>query len=248
MARSVLILQHVPWESPAILAEILGARGLPLTTSSYLYGPVPPPISGISGLAILGGPMAAQDFDKHPGLRAEAELVRAVVAAGIPLLGICLGHQIIATALGATLHPGAANEAGVGTVDIVADGHVFGAAGETQPVLHWHHDVVEAPDGATVLASTDETPNQAFRPRRFDLRHAVPRRGRPTHARPLAGRRPDGRRSRSRDAPHDPGRLRRRRDADALHRGSGVRRFRGRHPVSRLAVAPIPSKLLRRIQ
>jgi GMP synthase (glutamine-hydrolysing) len=163
MARSVLILQHVPWERPAILAEVVTSHGLPITNRSFLYGPDPLPIQEISGLAILGGPMNALDFARHPRLRDEANLVRAVVDAGIPLLGICLGHQIIATALGAQLHIDAANEVGIGTVDVLVDDPVFGASGSVNPVFHWHHDVVDAPDGATVLASSAQTPNQAFR-------------------------------------------------------------------------------------
>jgi GMP synthase (glutamine-hydrolysing) len=163
MARSILILQHVPWERPGVLGDVLGTHGLQFTPRSFLYGPTPPPLSDISGLVVLGGPMGALDYQQQPALRDEAQLVRAVVDAGIPLLGICLGHQIIAAALGAKLHMNAANEVGVGTVDVVADDPVFGAAGSLQPVLHWHHDVVEVPDGATVLASTPETPNQAFR-------------------------------------------------------------------------------------
>ena len=163
MARSILILQHVPWERPAILAEVLTSHGLPITNRSFLYGPDPLAIDQISGLAILGGPMNALDFAKHPRLRAEADLVRSVVDAGIPLLGICLGHQIIATALGAELHVGAADEVGIGTVDVIVDDPVLGAAGSVNPVFHWHHDVVEAPAGAVVLASSPKTPNQAFR-------------------------------------------------------------------------------------
>jgi GMP synthase (glutamine-hydrolysing) len=163
MPRSVLILQHVPWERPAILGECLTAHNVPWVSRSFLYGPPPEDLRQLAGLAILGGPMGALDFDKHPGLGAEADLVRAVVDAEIPLLGICLGHQIIATALGGRLHSGAANEVGIGAVDLVANDRVFGSAGETTPVLHWHYDVVEPPDGATVLARTDQTPNQAMR-------------------------------------------------------------------------------------
>lgn len=163
MPRSVLVLQHVPWERPAILGDVLTAGSVPWLTRSFLYGPPPPDLSDIGGLAVLGGPMGALDFDGYPGLRAEAALVRTVVDRGIPLLGICLGHQILCAALGATLHSGAANEVGVGTVNIVADDRVLGSTGDTAPVLHWHHDVVEAPDGATVLASTEQTPNQAMR-------------------------------------------------------------------------------------
>jgi GMP synthase (glutamine-hydrolysing) len=163
MPRSVLILQHVPLERPAILGDILTSRNVPWTTRSFLYGPPPSDVSDVSALVVLGGPMGALDFDKHPGLRTEAALVRSVIDRGLPVLGICLGHQIVSTVLGAALHSGAANEVGVGTVDVVTDDPVFGAAGSTSPVLHWHYDVVDVPDGATVLASTDQTPNQAMR-------------------------------------------------------------------------------------
>ena len=74
-----------------------------------------------------------------------------------------LGHQIIATALGGTLHPAAAAEFGIGSVDVLTNDAAFGSPGDTHPVLHWHRDVVEAPAGATVLAGTAQTANQAFR-------------------------------------------------------------------------------------
>jgi GMP synthase (glutamine-hydrolysing) len=163
MPRSVLVLQHVPWERPAILGDVLTEHSLNWVSRSFIYGPPPLKLSEISGLAVLGGPMNALDTATHPGLQAEAKLIRSVVDAGIPLLAVCLGHQILSTSLGATLHIGAANEVGIGAVDVIADDRVLGSAGASTPVLHWHHDVVEAPDGATILASTDETPNQAFR-------------------------------------------------------------------------------------
>jgi GMP synthase (glutamine-hydrolysing) len=163
MPRSVLILQHVPWERPAILGDVLTSHHVPWLSRSFLYGPPPANLSEISGLAILGGPMGALDHERYPGLRDEADLVRSIVDRGIPLVGICLGHQILSTALGGALHSGAANEVGMGTVDVIADDSVFGATGSTTPVLHWHNDIADAPDGATVLASTDQTPNQALR-------------------------------------------------------------------------------------
>lgn len=163
MARSVLVLQHVPWERPGILGEVLEAHSLQYTTRSFLYGEEPLRLDDISGLAVLGGPMNAIDYERRPRLRDEAALVRAVVDAGIPLLGVCLGQQIIATALGAKLHIGAADEVGMGTVNVVTDDPALGPAGSVNPVLHWHNDVVELPDGATLLASSDQTPNQAFR-------------------------------------------------------------------------------------
>ena len=166
MSRYTLVLQHVPWERPALLGDVLTEHGVSWRLDNIVAADDPsvlPRLDELSGIAILGGPMGALDVEQHPGLGLEADLVRAAFAAGVPLLGICLGHQIIATALGASLHRGVAAEFGMGEVDVTVDDAVFGDAGGTQPVLHWHHDVVEAPSGATILASTEQTPNQAFR-------------------------------------------------------------------------------------
>lgn len=166
MTRPVLIIQHVPWEKPALLGDTLTSAGIDWARRIVLDSQNPsdlPPLESLSGIAILGGPMGAQDFEKHPGLALEASLVRAAVDADVPLVGVCLGHQIVAAALGATLHTGTAHEYGIGQVDVVVDDAVFGSAGTTKPVLHWHGDAVDAPSGATILASTPLTPNQAFR-------------------------------------------------------------------------------------
>lgn len=165
-SRSVLVLQHVSWERPAIIGDVLTSAGIPWELRMIVDSADPgaiPSLDELGGVVILGGPMGALDFEEFPGLGQEAELVRLAVDNGLPLFGVCLGHQIIATALGADLHSGAPSEVGIGEVTVTADDGVFGATGELQPVLHWHHDVVDAPDGAKILAKTDQTPNQAFR-------------------------------------------------------------------------------------
>lgn len=161
----VLILQHVPWEQPAVIGEVLTEAGIDWTLDDIVDRsqlPTSREITGFDGLVLLGGPMGALDVDEHPGLGLEAQLVRDAAVLGIPVFGVCLGHQLIATALGATLYSAAAHEVGVAEVDLLVDGEL-GMAGERLPVLHWHSDVVEAPHGSVVLASSPSTPNQAFR-------------------------------------------------------------------------------------
>lgn len=163
--RSVLVVQHVPWERPARLGEVLTDHGLGWTTTRLTGArdrAEAPPVDRLAGLVLLGGPMGALDVETYPGLAVEARLVRECAEAGVPLFGVCLGHQLIATALGAALHPGADHEAGIGTVEVVADGPL-GPPGTVQPVVHWHGDTVDPPPGATVLARSPGTPNQAYR-------------------------------------------------------------------------------------
>jgi GMP synthase (glutamine-hydrolysing) len=166
MTLPVLILQHVPWERPALLGGALTSAGVPWTLDTIVNTGDPgalPRLTDVSGIAILGGPMDALDVDRYPGLALEANLALRAIDAGVPLLGICLGHQIIATALGAALHKGVASEFGIADVTIAADDPIYGVAGSTRPALHWHGDVVDLPSGGTLLASTPQTPNQSFR-------------------------------------------------------------------------------------
>ncbi|HEY4268338.1 MAG TPA: type 1 glutamine amidotransferase [Galbitalea sp.] len=164
--RPVLVLQHVEWERAAIVGEILDQESIPWSSRILVDSSEPdsmPSLDSLGGIIVMGGPMGALDFVEFPGIGLESELVRLAFDAEVPLFGICLGHQVIATALGARLHSRAASEVGIGEVEIVTDDGVFGEVGSRQPVLHWHHDVVEVPDGAKVLAKTAQTPNQAFR-------------------------------------------------------------------------------------
>ncbi|SDI18050.1 Glutamine amidotransferase class-I [Sinosporangium album] len=114
----------------------------------------------------MGGPMGALDDADHPHLGAERALLTAAVARGIPLLGVCLGAQLLAAALGGEISRGPALEIGYGDVALTGEGTadpVLGPQGPSLPVFHWHGDTFTLPAGAVRLASTDAYLNQAFR-------------------------------------------------------------------------------------
>ncbi|NMM98954.1 type 1 glutamine amidotransferase [Bifidobacterium olomucense] len=161
----VLILQHVPWERPGRILSNLEDLGLKTVTLNIADKKKPdlPDFKELAGVVIMGGPMGAQDYDQYPGLKVEAKLARAAVASNKPLLGVCLGHQIIATALGAQLRRGDAPEIGFAPIKRM-DKHDFFSMWDKQVnVLHWHNDVVGLPEGAQLLARSSVTKVQAFR-------------------------------------------------------------------------------------
>lgn len=161
----VLILQHVPWERPGRILSNLEDLGLETTTMNIVDKKKPdlPDFGELAGVVIMGGPMDATDYDKYPGLKAEAKLARAAVASGKPILGICLGHQIIATALGAQLRKGDAPEIGFAPIKRVGRHDFFSMWDKQLNVLHWHNDVVGLPEGGQLLARSSGTKVQAFR-------------------------------------------------------------------------------------
>ena len=164
--RPVLVLTHAPHEGPGLVGRVLA--GTPYTVRTVLAQPEPrlPAVQDLAGLVVMGGAMDADDDAGHPGLAAERALLRDAVDADVPVLGICLGAQLLALALGARLHLRTAREVGFAPVEVVADDPVVGAlapAGGTATVLHWHSDEVDLPEGATLLASSAATRVQAFR-------------------------------------------------------------------------------------
>jgi len=114
-------------------------------------------------VVILGGPIGAYEDDKHPFLREELDFLEDRLAAGRPTIGICLGAQLMARALGARVYAGPEKEIGFSPITLTAEGRAAPlAAFEGSPVLHWHGDTFDLPDGAARLASTAVCENQAF--------------------------------------------------------------------------------------
>lgn len=169
MHRPVIVITHAPWETPALIDIALGE--LPTIRRTVLDDPAPelPPPSNLGGVVVMGGPQDADDDRNHAGLAAERRLLAEAVAADIPVLGVCLGMQLLALALGARLYHQHGVEIGFAPIDLTSQGvgdPVLGSIAHAHRhplVLHWHSDAVELPAGATLLASTPATPVQAFR-------------------------------------------------------------------------------------
>ena len=162
-----VVLQHVPHEGPGALAPAIRESGTELQLVRVDNGdPVPSPddVGAIAGLVVLGGPMGVHD--DLPWLASERALLRAAVDAGHPVLGVCLGAQQLAAALGADVLTGPEPECGVGEVHLTAAAladPIFGAAPTPLPCVHWHQDTFALPDGAVRLAGNEAYQNQAFR-------------------------------------------------------------------------------------
>jgi GMP synthase-like glutamine amidotransferase len=127
---------------------------------------LPATARGLDGLVVLGGFMGVHDEEEHPWLAAERELLADALNHGLPVLGVCLGAQQLAAALGAEVRRGPEPEIGLGDVELTAEGladPVLGPLGARPPVLHWHEDAFDVPPGASRLASSEAYPNQAFR-------------------------------------------------------------------------------------
>lgn len=162
---AVLVIQHVAVEGLGLLQRLLTTNGL----ATRLVPPgAPLPDAALArhrGVIVLGGPMGVYDAAEYPRLREETELLRAAVAAKLPVLGICLGSQLLAAALGAKVYPGAQKELGWFDVTLepaARDDALFRELPPRFKALHWHGDVFDLPEGAALLARSELTAHQAF--------------------------------------------------------------------------------------
>ncbi len=158
-------LQHVPFEDLGSMRTLLSARGHALTASHLYRGDPLPDIDTFDWLIVMGGPMGIADETEYPWLVAEKRLIREAIDAGRTVLGICLGAQLIAAALGARVYRGAHRE--IGWFELERHEAAPGCAvGRTLPdrmtAFHWHGDTFDIPDGALPLASSEACANQGF--------------------------------------------------------------------------------------
>lgn len=164
----LLVLQHIDCEHPAQLRRFLEHDGVDWTAVELDEGEPIPPLEGFDAMWVMGGPMDVWDVDEHPWLLEEKAAIRRWVAdLGRPFLGICLGHQLLADALGGRCGHQQPPEIGVLEVALTPEGRkdpIFAGMPTVQRALQWHSvKVVEPPPEAVVLASSDLCPIQAMR-------------------------------------------------------------------------------------
>lgn len=161
--KPVLVLQHLPDDGPAFLATWLAAQGQAMDLRHTAAGDAyPERIDGHRALAVLGGEWSAND--DRPSLRQAEQLIRQAVAQGVPVLGHCLGGQLMARALGGAvgLSPTAERGWHPVQVDAVQEARDWFGDAPAHTLFQWHRDAFTVPPGAVRLAHNPSCPNQAF--------------------------------------------------------------------------------------
>ncbi len=176
--RQAIVLQHVDREGPGYIADLCRQRGFSVHILRLDLGvPVPASLSDGDLLVVMGGSMGIGDLEdaRFPFLAREVGLLREVLARGQPVLGVCLGAQLLAHAAGSRVYPNQrrdehgvlrpAREVGFGEVRLLETPRepAFAGFGKTIKVLHWHGDTFDLPAGSVHLAASDACANQAFR-------------------------------------------------------------------------------------
>ena len=162
--KPVAIFRHAPTEGPGYFATYLSRNGIPWHVVKIDQGePVPADVGGFSGLGFMGGPMSVND--ELPWIAPVLNLIRAAVAADIPVVGHCLGAQLLAKALGAVVTRNPVKEIGWGIAEVIGGAEArrwFGEGAGSFPVFHWHGETFSIPAGATHVLASAHCANQGF--------------------------------------------------------------------------------------
>jgi GMP synthase (glutamine-hydrolysing) len=161
----LLVLQHIACEPPAAYEVELRRREIDLVRVEVDDGEEIPDWRDFAGIVAMGGPMGAYEDEEHPWLVAEKKLIAEAARSNRPFWGVCLGAQLLAASLGASVYPGGQPEVGIETVRLAEAGNADPVFSETPPefsVLQWHSDTFDLPAGATLLATGELYRNQAF--------------------------------------------------------------------------------------
>lgn len=169
--RRAIVLQHIAFEGPARIAALLAERDYAVEVCRLDLGAKIPALSAEDLLIVMGGPMGVADLAgaKYPFLRAEAELLAQRIERDAPVLGVCLGAQLLAHAAGARVYPMGDTpsapqryEVGWSEISLHCEQPLLAGFPSRGCVLHWHGDTFDLPPGAALLASSEICRNQAF--------------------------------------------------------------------------------------
>jgi GMP synthase (glutamine-hydrolysing) len=166
-AASVTLLQHIHCETPGIISGCLQSANIDMRfVRTFERNPIPSNLDTQAGLIVMGGPMSVYDHDQFPFLLEEQRLIEEALKDDKPVLGVCLGSQLLAATLGAEVKSGAQKEIGWHPVTLTEDAATDALWKELPArftAYHWHGDVYDLPQGAVSLASSELTPCQGFR-------------------------------------------------------------------------------------
>jgi GMP synthase (glutamine-hydrolysing) len=160
---TALVVRHIAFEDLGLFEAPLTELGFQIKTLDAGVHPISDALISADFAVICGGPIGVYETDRYPFLNEELGALRVRLRAEKPTLGLCLGAQLMAAALGARVYPGGKKELGWGDIQLTPAGAESPLAVLHQkPILHWHGDTFDLPFGAELLASTDVYPHQAF--------------------------------------------------------------------------------------